>query len=219
MRIILLGAPGAGKGTVSKLLVERLGIPQISTGDLLRAAVRRCTPLGREARSFMDRGDLVPDALILGLVRERLAEGDCASGFILDGFPRTIPQAEGLREVLAGLGQGLDAVASLEVPRAEILERLAGRRTCANPHCQAIYHVQSMPPAPNGTCRACGTVVVQRADETEAAIARRLDVYEEKTAPLAAHYAALGLLRRLAEPTSAMMAASLLAELPCPSLA
>lgn len=218
MRIILLGAPGAGKGTVSKLLVERLGIPQVSTGDILRAAVRLGTPLGREARSYMDRGNLVPDELILGLIRERLAERDCVAGFILDGFPRTTPQAEGLKAVLTELGLSLDVVASLEVPRAEILDRLSGRRTCANPHCQAIYNVHSAPPAPNGTCRDCGTVVVQRADETKAAIARRLDVHDEKTAPLARHYAAQGLLRRLMEPSSAQMAEALIAELPCPSL-
>jgi len=153
MKIILLGAPGAGKGTVAKLLTEFDGSVQISTGDILRQAVKEGTPLGKEAKSYMERGDLVPDALIMRIMEERLAQPDCAKGFILDGFPRTIPQAEALKALLDKLGIKLDMVVNLDVPREVILDRLTTRRTCSNPACQEIYNVKSNPPNPDGTCK------------------------------------------------------------------
>jgi len=195
MRIILLGAPGAGKGTVAKLLTEHDGSVQISTGDILRAAVKAGTELGRKAKAFMDRGDLVPDSLIMKLMEVRLQEPDCAKGFILDGFPRTIPQAEVLRTLLKKLNIRLDFVVNLEVPREIILDRLTTRRTCSNADCQEIYNVKSNPPAKDGTCRKCGSPVIQRDDETEEAILNRLETYNNKTALLIGFYEKEGLLR------------------------
>ncbi len=195
MRIILLGAPGAGKGTVAKLLTEHDGSVQISTGDILRAAVKEGTPLGKEAKGYMDRGDLVPDSLIMKLMEVRLQEPDCAKGFILDGFPRTIPQAEALKALLANLKIRLDFVANLEVPRDVILDRLTTRRTCSNPDCQEIYNVKSNPPGPGGACKKCGSPTIQRADETEEAISFRLETYNAKTAPLIGFYETEGLLK------------------------
>lgn len=195
MRIILLGAPGAGKGTVAKLLTEHDGSVQISTGDILRAAVKEGTPLGKEAKGYMDRGDLVPDSLIMKLMEVRLQEPDCAKGFILDGFPRTIPQAEALKALLANLKIRLDFVANLEVPRDVILDRLTTRRTCSNPDCQEIYNVKSNPPGPGGACKKCGSPTIQRADETEEAISFRLETYNAKTAPLIGFYEKEGLLK------------------------
>ncbi len=194
MRLILLGAPGAGKGTVAKLLTAFDGSVQISTGDILRGAVQAGTELGKQAKAFMDAGDLVPDALILSIMEKRLQEPDCQKGFLLDGFPRTIPQAEALKAMLAKLGIALDMAVSLNVPREVILDRLTTRRTCENPKCQAIYNVKSMPPKKEGVCDKCGSPVVQRADETEEAIGKRLDTYNEKTAPLAGFYQNEGLL-------------------------
>lgn len=194
MKLILLGAPGAGKGTVAKRLTAVDGSVQISTGDILRGAVRDGTELGKKANAFMTAGDLVPDDLIMGIMGERLLEEDCKSGFLLDGFPRTIPQAEQLKTMLEKLGITLDAAINLDVPRDVILDRLTTRRTCANPECQAIYNVKSMPPKVEGICDKCGTEVVQRADETEEAISNRLDTYNEKTAPLANYYEKEGLL-------------------------
>jgi adenylate kinase len=195
MKIILLGAPGAGKGTVAKLLTEIDGSVQISTGDLLRAAVKEGTELGKEAKAYMDRGDLVPDALIMKMMGVRLQEPDCQKGFILDGFPRTIPQAEALKKLLATLTIKLDFVVNLEVPRDVILYRLTTRRTCSNPNCQEIYNVKSNPPQADGTCRKCGSPTVQRDDETEEAILNRLSTYNEKTAPLIGYYEKEGLLK------------------------
>ncbi len=194
MRLILLGAPGAGKGTVAKLLTKLDGSVQISTGDILRGAVQAGSDLGKQAKAFMDRGDLVPDDLILGIMEKRFLEPDCQKGFLLDGFPRTIPQAEALKKMLAKLNIKLDSAVNLDVPRAVILDRLTTRRTCENPKCQAIYNVKSMPPKVAGKCDKCGSPVVQRADETEAAISKRLDTYTEKTAPLVAFYRKEGLL-------------------------
>jgi adenylate kinase len=188
MRLILLGAPGAGKGTVAKLLTALDGSVQISTGDILRAAVRDGTELGKQADAYMKAGDLVPDSLIMGIMGERLQEPDCAKGFLLDGFPRTIPQAEALKELLAKLNISLDFVVSLDVPREVILDRLTTRRTCSNSSCQAIYNIKSMPPKVEGVCDKCGSPVVQRDDETEEAISKRLDTYNEKTAPLVSFY-------------------------------
>ena len=188
MRLILLGAPGAGKGTVAKLLTKLDGSVQISTGDILRGAVQAGSDLGKQAKAFMDSGDLVPDDLILGIMEKRFLEPDCQKGFLLDGFPRTIPQAEALKKMLAKLNIKLDCAVSLNVPREVILDRLTTRRTCENPKCQAIYNVKSMPPKVAGKCDKCGSPVVQRADETEEAISKRLDTYTEKTAPLVDFY-------------------------------
>ncbi|HSB70781.1 MAG TPA: adenylate kinase [Candidatus Methylomirabilis sp.] len=195
MRLILLGPPGAGKGTQAKLLVERLGIPQISTGDMLRAAAKAGSPLGLEAKQFMDRGALVPDGVINGLVRERVQQPDCAGGYILDGYPRTLEQARSLRETLRSLGLSVDHVLSLEVPTEELVERLAGRRTC--PHCGAMYHVRFSPSRTDGRCDACGGTTVQREDDREETVRRRLQVYAEQTQPLIQFYEGLGLLRRV----------------------
>jgi len=194
MRLILLGAPGAGKGTVAKLLTKLDGSVQISTGDILRGAVQAGTDLGKEAKGYMDRGDLVPDSLIMGIMEKRLQEPDCQKGFLLDGFPRTIPQAEALKTMLAKLGIKLDMAVNLDVPREVILDRLTTRRTCSNAKCQAIYNVKSMPPKKEGVCDKCGSPVVQRADETEEAISKRLDTYNEKTAPLIGFYKKEGML-------------------------
>ncbi len=192
MRLILLGAPGAGKGTVAKLLTAVDGSVQISTGDILRAAVKEGTELGKQAKAFMDAGDLVPDELIMGIMKERLKEDDCQVGFLLDGFPRTIPQAEQLKVLLQDIGITLDAAVNLDVPRDVILDRLTTRRTCVD--CGAIYNVKSAPPTVEGVCDKCGGKVVQRDDETEEAISNRLDVYNQKTAPLVDFYRAEGLL-------------------------
>jgi adenylate kinase len=186
MKLILLGAPGAGKGTVAKLLTAIDGSVQISTGDILRAAVKDGTDLGKEAQGYMTRGELVPDALIMGIMGERLLEDDCKAGFLLDGFPRTIPQAEELKVLLTKLGIELDGAVNLNVPRDVILDRLTTRRTCED--CGEIYNVKSNPPKVEGVCDKCGGNVVQRADETEEAISRRLDVFNEQTAPLVGFY-------------------------------
>jgi adenylate kinase len=195
MKIILLGAPGAGKGTVAKLLTEMDGSVQISTGDILRAAVKDGSALGREAKGYMDRGDLVPDELIMKIMEVRLQQPDCRKGFILDGFPRTIPQAEALNKLMEALKIKLDFVVNLEVPTDVILDRLTTRRTCANPECQEIYNIKSNPPTADGKCRKCGTPVVQRDDETETAIMNRLDTYNKKTSPLIGFYEAQSLLK------------------------
>ncbi len=192
MKLILLGAPGAGKGTVAKLLTKIDGSVQISTGDILRGAVKDGSELGKQAKAFMDAGDLVPDELIMGIMKERLREDDCKSGFLLDGFPRTIPQAEQLKVLLSDLGVTMDAAVNLNVPRDEILKRLTTRRTCVG--CGAIYNVISMPPKVEGKCDKCDSDIVQRDDETEEAISNRLDVYNEKTAPLEGFYRDEGLL-------------------------
>ncbi|MEJ2593304.1 MAG: adenylate kinase [Candidatus Thiodiazotropha sp.] len=186
MKLILLGAPGAGKGTVAKQLTKLDGSVQISTGDILRSAVQAGSELGKQAEAFMKAGDLVPDALIMGIMEQRLQEPDCANGFLLDGFPRTIPQAEALKDLLVRIGVTLDFAVEIDVPRDVILDRLTTRRTCVD--CGAIYNIKSMPPKVEGVCDKCGGKVVQRDDETEAAISNRLDVYNEKTAPLVDFY-------------------------------
>jgi adenylate kinase len=192
MKLILLGAPGAGKGTVAKRLTELDGSVQISTGDILRGAVAAGTELGKQAEAYMKAGDLVPDGLIMGIMEERLQEADCTNGFLLDGFPRTIPQAEALKELLKKIGVSLDFAVEIDVPREVILDRLTTRRTCVD--CGAIYNVKSMPPKVEGVCDKCGGKVVQRDDETEEAISNRLDVYNEKTAPLVGFYKNEGML-------------------------
>jgi adenylate kinase len=186
MKLILLGAPGAGKGTVAKLLTKMDGSVQISTGDILRAAVAAGTELGKKAEAAMKAGDLVSDDLIMGIMGERLKEDDCKNGYLLDGFPRTIPQAEALKVLLAEMGEELDAVVNISVPREVILDRLTTRRTCED--CGEIYNVKSNPPKEEGKCDKCGGKVVQRDDETEEAISNRLEVYNQMTAPLAGFY-------------------------------
>jgi len=202
MRIILLGAPGAGKGTVAKLLTALDGSVQISTGDILRGAVKAGTPLGKEAKGHMDSGGLVPDSLIMGIMEHRLQEKDCQNGFLLDGFPRTLPQADELGKMLTKLNIKLDLVANIDVPRDVILDRLTTRRTCSNTSCQEIYNIKSNPPAAGDKCKKCGSPTIQRADETVEAISKRLDVYNEKTAPLIGYYDKLGLLLTIREASS-----------------
>ena len=194
MKLILLGAPGAGKGTVAKILTELDGSVQISTGDILRGAVQAGTELGKQAQEYMNRGDLVPDELIMGIMEKRLQEPDCNKGFLLDGFPRTIPQAEALKELLAKLEIDLDMAVNIDVSREVILDRLTTRRTCSNAECQAIYNVKSQPPKQEGVCDKCGSPVIQREDETEEAISKRLETYNEKTAPLIGFYDKEGML-------------------------
>jgi adenylate kinase len=209
VKLILLGAPGAGKGTVSKMLTALDGSVQISTGDILRGAVKDGTELGKKAQAFMKAGDLVPDDLIMGIMEERLQEPDCANGFLLDGFPRTIPQAEALNQMLDKLGIKLDAVVDLDVPRDVILDRLTTRRTCSNSDCQEIYNVKSKPTKVEGVCDKCGSPVIQRDDETEEAISKRLDTYNEKTAPLASFYEKQGQLMKVNATSSETVVAAI----------
>jgi adenylate kinase len=209
MKVILLGAPGAGKGTVAKMLKDFDGSVQISTGDILRSAVKAGTELGKKAQGYMERGELVPDRLIMDIMESRLQEPDSQKGFILDGFPRTIPQAEALKELLKKLHLKLDLVVNLDVPREVILDRLTTRRTCSNPDCQEIYNIKSKPPTPNGKCKKCGWKVVQRADETEEAISKRLETYNEKTAPLIDYYKKEGSLRNITSTSSEEIVAAI----------
>ena len=192
MKLILLGPPGAGKGTQAKMLTERFDIPQISTGDILRAAVKEGTPMGVKAKSFMDAGALVPDEVVIGIVRERLQKEDCAAGFILDGFPRTVAQADALKDTLHSLGKDLDAVISIEVDTEALVERLTGRRTCRE--CGRGYHVKFDPPREAGRCDVCGGELIQRDDDREETIRKRLEVYHEQTSPLIAYYSNQALL-------------------------
>lgn len=193
MKLILLGPPGAGKGTQAKMLTDLFGIPQISTGDILRAAVKEGTPMGVKAKSCMDAGDLVPDEVVVGIVHERLQKDDCTKGFILDGFPRTVPQADALTETLSQLGKPLDAVVSLEVDIEALVERLTGRRTCKS--CGRGFHVRFDPSRQEGVCDACGGELIQRDDDQETTIRKRLEVYQDQTAPLETYYRTAGLLR------------------------
>ena len=202
MRIVLLGAPGAGKGTIAKQLTAHDGSVQISTGDILRGAVKAGSELGKKAQGYMERGDLVPDSLIMDIMEARLQEPDAKKGFILDGFPRTIPQAEALKVLLQKLAIRLDTVVDIDVPKEVILDRLTTRRTCSNPDCQEIYNVKSKPASPEGKCLKCGSPVVQRADETEEAISIRLATYNEKTAPLIDFYRKEGLLKTVSSLSS-----------------
>jgi adenylate kinase len=188
MRIVLLGAPGSGKGTQAKLLVERFSIPQVSTGDLLRAAVTAQSALGLKAKAAMDAGELVSDDIVLGMIRERLAEPDAKSGFILDGFPRNRAQATALDALLTELGQAIDCAIHIQVSFDELLKRLAGRRTCAQ--CGALYNVFFSPPRQEGVCDRCDGALMHRDDDNEQTISRRLRVYEDQTQPLIAYYQA-----------------------------
>jgi len=194
-RVVLLGPPGAGKGTQAKLLQEKFAACQISTGDILRKAVTEKTPLGQEAAQYIDRGALVPDEVIVKLVAERLKEKDCEAGFILDGFPRTIPQAESLDAILKEMRLSLNRVLSVQVPRAVIIERLAGRRNCKN--CGALSHTVFNPPKMAGVCDQCGGELYQRHDDEEETVANRLKVYEKQTQPLVNYYRQRQLLREI----------------------
>lgn len=195
MRIVLLGPPGSGKGTQASALQDRWGVAHISSGDLLREHVKQETELGRQAKPYMDRGDLVPDALILDMMAERLGRSDAQAGFALDGFPRTVAQAEALAARLAAMGRDLDAVIYLQVPEKELLRRLSGRRTCSR--CHAIYQIHTMPPKVEGVCDRCGGELIQRADEREEVVRNRLEVYARQTAPLLAYYRGRGLLHEI----------------------
>jgi adenylate kinase len=193
MNIILLGPPGAGKGTQAKMLVEKYQIPQISTGDILRAAVKEGSPLGKEAKACMDKGELVPDSVVIGIVEERIQQSDCANGYMLDGFPRTVPQAEALDGMLKNLSSQIDHVVSIEVANEELVGRLTGRRTCRD--CGAGFHVMFDPPEKEGVCDKCGGELYQRDDDNVETVTSRLEVYESQTLPLIDYYTAKGKIR------------------------
>lgn len=193
--MILMGPPGAGKGTQAKLLQQKLRVPHISSGDLLRNAVKEQTPLGLQAKRYMERGELVPDSILLGAIEERLGQPDTKKGFILDGFPRTVGQAEALATMLAKIGSGIDCVTSITVPKDDLVARLCGRRTCRE--CGAMYHVTFNPPRKPGVCDKCGGELYQREDDREETIRARLGVYERETAPLLALYRQRGVLREV----------------------
>lgn len=196
MRLVLLGAPGAGKGTQAKILVEKYGIPQISTGDLLRAAVAAGTPLGKEAKSYMDKGELVPDSVVLGMVEERLKQDDCKKGYILDGFPRNTKQAETLDSMLSSLNMALTAALSVDVPFDDLMKRLTGRRTCKA--CGQMYNIYFNAPKKEGVCDKCGGELFQRDDDKEDTIKKRLEVYNAQTAPLIDYYGKKNILKSVA---------------------
>src|SRR6187551_1156301 len=195
MRIVFLGAPGVGKGTQADRVAAHFKLAKISTGDLLREAVRNQMELGREAKRYMDQGQLVPDAVVIGLVRDKLAEPGSANGFVLDGFPRTVPQAEELGAALQATKRPLQRVVNFQVPRADVIRRLSGRRSC--PKCQATFHVEFAPSKKGNACDRCGEMLVQRSDDKPEAIETRLKVYEEQTAPLIQYYAHKRLLSEL----------------------
>jgi len=193
MRLVFLGAPGAGKGTQAKRLVEKYGIPQISTGDLLRAAVAAGTALGKEAKAYMDRGELVPDSVVLGMVKERLSQDDCKKGFILDGFPRNVAQAEALDKMLVEMNMPLDVALNLDVPFDDLMKRLTGRRTCRS--CGQMYNIYYSPSKVEGKCDNCGGELFQRDDDKEETIRKRLEVYRTQTEPLINYYSKKGILK------------------------
>jgi adenylate kinase len=193
VNLILLGPPGAGKGTQAKMLVEDYGIPQISTGDMLREAVKAGSPMGRQAKAYMDAGALVPDDVVVGIVEERIQKADCHPGFMLDGFPRTTAQADALKSMLGNKGRKIDHVICIEVDNEELIRRLSGRRTCRN--CMATYHVKFNPPKRSGVCDRCGGELYQRDDDQEEAIRARLKTYENQTQPLIDYYRKEGVLR------------------------
>jgi len=193
MNLVLLGPPGAGKGTQAAHLVQDFGLPYIATGDILRAAVKQGTELGKKAKEYMDAGDLVPDDVIVGVVAERLQEDDTRDGFILDGFPRTIPQAEALDRSIEAMGRRLNAVLCIEVPDDELVQRISGRRICPDGH---VYHVDFDPPKQEGVCDHDGSKLEQRSDDVPDKVRRRLEVYHDQTAPLVEYYDQRGLLHR-----------------------
>ncbi len=191
MKIILFGAPGAGKGTQAELICQRLAIPSVSTGNIIREAIRGGTELGKLAKNFTDNGKLVPDEVVIGMIKERLAEDDCKGGFILDGFPRTVPQAE----ALDAMGVEIDVVLSIEVNDDDIERRMSGRRSC--PTCGATFHLQNNPPKQEGLCDKCGAGLVQRADDAAETVRARLAVYHEQTEPVKDYYKSKGKLREI----------------------
>lgn len=195
MKLIMLGPPGAGKGTYAKKLVKKFEIPQISTGDILRAAIKNGTDVGMKAKEFMDRGELVPDQVIIDIISERIKENDCANGFIFDGFPRTIPQAEMLEDLLKERGINMDAVVNISVPDNVLIARLTSRRTCKS--CGEIYNVISAPPKTEGVCDKCSGELMQRDDEKEETIKHRLEVYKKQTYPLIDFYKGKDLLKNV----------------------
>ncbi len=186
MNLILLGPPGAGKGTQAELLIEKFNIPHISTGDIFRAAIKEGTKLGTEAKSYMDSGRLVPDEIVIGIVKERLLKRDCQNGFLLDGFPRTVPQADSLDGFLKNQAKKIDVVINIEVEDSVLLKRLTGRRVCRN--CASVYHIETKPTKISGVCDHCGGEVYQRDDDTPETVSKRLKVYQEQTEPLINYY-------------------------------
>ncbi|ADG82832.1 adenylate kinase [Thermincola potens JR] len=192
MKLMIMGPPGAGKGTQAEVLVKELNITHISTGDMFRAAIKEGTEMGKKAKEYMDKGQLVPDEVVVGMVKDRLSQPDCEKGFLLDGFPRTIAQAEALSKTLDEMGIKLDGVINIEVPREKLLARLTGRRVCKS--CGASYHVLFNPPEKEGVCNNCGGELYQRSDDNEETVNNRLDVYEEQTQPLIDYYKEKGLL-------------------------
>ncbi|WP_027410254.1 adenylate kinase [Anoxybacteroides tepidamans] len=195
MNLVLMGLPGAGKGTQAEKIVDKYGIPHISTGDMFRAAIKEGTPLGLQAKAYIDRGDLVPDEVTIGIVRERLSKDDCQKGFLLDGFPRTVAQAEALENMLAELGRSIDYVINIQVDKEILMERLTGRRICKD--CGATYHLVFNPPARPGVCDKCGGELYQRADDNEETVGNRLEVNMKQTQPLLDFYSAKGYLRNV----------------------
>ncbi|MBQ7447511.1 MAG: adenylate kinase [Eubacterium sp.] len=192
MKIIMLGAPGAGKGTQAKQIADKFSIPHISTGDIFRANIKEGTELGKKAKGYMDAGELVPDELVCDLVVDRIQKEDCANGFILDGFPRTIPQAEALTEALNAIGQKMDYAIDIEVDDAQIVERMGGRRACLG--CGATYHIINIPPKKEGICDRCGSEIILRDDDKPETVQNRLNVYHEQTQPLIDYYKNEGIL-------------------------
>lgn len=195
MNLVLMGLPGAGKGTQAEKIVEKYGIPHISTGDMFRAAIKEGTELGLKAKSFMDKGELVPDEVTIGIVRERLSKEDCNKGFLLDGFPRTVPQAEALEQILSDLGRKIDYVINIDVDQDILMERLTGRRICKQ--CGSTYHLVFNPPKKDGVCDRCGGELYQRDDDNEATVKNRLQVNVEQSKPLLDFYETKGYLRNI----------------------
>ena len=195
MKIVMLGAPGAGKGTQAKRIAESYEVPHISTGDIFRANIKNNTELGKKAKVYMDKGELVPDELVVDLIMDRFAEPDCANGYVLDGYPRTIPQAEALDNALKAKGESLDYAINVDVPDSEIISRMSGRRACLK--CGATYHISFNPPSAEGVCDKCGEELVQREDDREETVKNRLGVYHEQTEPLEKYYAEAGLLHNV----------------------
>ncbi|MFY9397008.1 MAG: adenylate kinase [Desulfomonilia bacterium] len=195
MNIILIGPPGAGKGTQAKRMIDRLGVPQISTGDMFRAAVKEGSPMGKKAKEYMDKGALVPDDVVIGVVKERFEKPDIKKGFILDGFPRTLDQAKALDKLLADMGSKLDHVVVIEVPDDNLVGRLTGRRTCRG--CGYMHHVQFDPPKKEGVCDKCGGELYLRDDDKEATIRDRLTTYHAQTSPLIDYYSTKGIVRKI----------------------
>ncbi|MGB9804046.1 adenylate kinase [Desulfofundulus sp.] len=195
MKLLIMGPPGAGKGTQAEMLVKELNITHISTGDMFRAAIKEGTEMGKKAKEYMDKGELVPDDVVVGMVRDRLQKPDCEKGFLLDGFPRTLAQAQALDDTLQTMGIQLDAVINIAVPRDKLMARLTGRRVCRS--CGASYHILFNPPQVEGKCNSCGGELYQRSDDNEEAVSNRLDVYEAQTQPLIDYYASKGLLKNI----------------------